>query len=35
MLSATIIGPLAELYFGPPYLIDTQHHLVSFLPFCL
>ncbi len=33
MVSATIIGPLPELYFGPPYLVDNQHHLVSFVAF--
>ncbi|HER62545.1 MAG TPA: hypothetical protein ENO11_01025, partial [Desulfobacteraceae bacterium] len=35
VVSAIIIGPLPELYFGPPYLVDTQHHPVSFLDFCL
>jgi hypothetical protein len=35
VVSATIIGPFPVLYFGPPYLIDNQHHPVSFLPFCL
>jgi hypothetical protein len=35
MVSATIIGPLPELYFGPPYLVNNQHHLVSFSLFCL
>jgi hypothetical protein len=35
MLSAIIIGPFAELYFGPPYLVDKQHHPVSSFRFCL
>ncbi len=30
-----IIGPFPELYFGPPYLVDKQHHPVSFFDFCL
>jgi hypothetical protein len=29
VLSATVIGPLPELYFGPPYVVDKQHHPVS------
>ena len=35
LLSAIIIGPFPELYFGPPYLVDKQHHPVSFFDFCL
>lgn len=35
LLSAIIIGPFPELYFGPPYLVGRQHHPVSFFGFCL
>jgi hypothetical protein len=35
MLSAVTIGPFPELYFGPPYLVDKQHHPISFNGFCL
>jgi len=35
VLSAIIIGPFPELYFGPPYLVEKQHHPVSFFVFCL
>jgi hypothetical protein len=35
LVSAIIIGPFAELYFGPPYLVDNQHHPVSSYGFCL
>ena len=27
--------PTSELYFGPPYLVDKQHHPVSSFGFCL
>jgi hypothetical protein len=34
VVSAIIIGPFAELYFGPPYLVNKQHHPVFSFGFC-